>query len=199
MLEPVETRGCENAALPHTAAESSPHFDSAIVKAGLESNDGAGWRAESLRERDHDGVGALREFDERIPRRHCRVPKSRAVEMNGAAVLPRDVGHGFESGNWSHQTAGAVVRVLETDERGTHGSVCAWTHAAEQRSSVHHWSVALHWSQLRAAQRGSRCVFEVVNVRIDVSKYFSPSFGKQPDGDLVGHRARGTKDCALLA
>ncbi|HEV8363795.1 MAG TPA: hypothetical protein VGQ52_09760 [Gemmatimonadaceae bacterium] len=199
MIQAMETRGSENAALPHPTAESSAHFDGSIVKPSLKSHDGARWCAQALGKGDHDRVGALGELGERIPRRHCGIPETRAVEMNRAAVLTCDVSHRSQSGNWSYKAAGAVVCVLETDERRAHRAVRCGAHASEQRGSVHHGTIARYGAQLSAAQRSCRRIFEVVNVRIDVCQHLGPSFGEQPDRDLVGHRPRWTKDSALLA
>ena len=113
-----ERRGCQGARLPHRAAASLTKPPALRDERPGTDDDASHGRAESLGQAHRYRVRSLHGARGRHPQRRRRVPDPGAVQVQGDAVLPRELAalvHVFQG---QHAPAALVVRLFQAQNLG---------------------------------------------------------------------------------
>ena len=96
-------------------------------------------------------------------------------------------------------SSGAVVRVLEADERRARQVGIERTERARKAGGVHHRPFAADGPDLHSRERGCTGHFTLDDVRIQVGVDLGPGVAENDDGALIGHRPAGEEQRSILS
>ena len=198
MLERVEARRGEDAGLAHAAAQHlarAVHAPDHLVRAAHERADR---RAEALGEAEGHRVEGLGPDRRGGSGRDHGVPQARAVEVQGEPVLLGHLRHVLQLVEREDAAAGAVVGVLDRDDRvgakwTSSGEIAARTSAPSKQPPR---PSGLH---LHAPERGGRAGLVEQDVRVLAGEQHVAGLRERAQRGLVAHGAGGDEERRLLA